>query len=71
MAVSTAVAYLVARGLHGLDDQPGKLGAAGGAFAISLADAVVFVAAARLLRLTEVTSILDIVARRIPGTRGR
>jgi putative peptidoglycan lipid II flippase len=71
VAVSTAVAYLVARGLHGLDDRPGKLGAAGGAFAITLADAVVFVAAARLLRITELTSILETVARRIPGTRGR
>ena len=70
MAVSTAVAYLVARGLHGLDDQPGKLGSGGGARDL-VADAVVFVAAAWLLRFTEVTSILDIVARRIPGTRGR
>ena len=37
----------------------------------TLADAVVFVGAARLLRLTEVTSVIDTVARRLPGTRGR
>jgi putative peptidoglycan lipid II flippase len=71
VAVSTAVAYLVSRGLAGLDDQPGKLVAAGRVLAITLADAVVFVGAARMLRLTEVTSVIDTVVRRLPGTRGR
>ena len=71
VAVSTAVAYLVSRGLAGLDDQPGKLVAAGRVLAITLADAVVFVGAARMLRLTEVTSVIDTVARRLPGTRSR
>jgi putative peptidoglycan lipid II flippase len=71
VALSTAAAYLVSRGLQGLDDQPGKLLAAGRVFAITLADAVVFVGVARMLRLSEVTSIIDTVARRLPGTRGR
>jgi putative peptidoglycan lipid II flippase len=71
VAVSTAVAYLVARGLEGLAGGPGKLVAVGRAFAITLADVVVFVVAARLMRLTEVTSVIDTVTRRIPTTRGR
>jgi putative peptidoglycan lipid II flippase len=45
--------------------------AVGRAFAITLADVVVFVVAARLMRLTEVTSVIDTVTRRIPTTRGR
>jgi putative peptidoglycan lipid II flippase len=71
VAVSTAAAYLVSRGLQGLGDQPSKLVAAGRAFAVALADVVVFVVAARMLRLTEVTSVIDTVTRRLPATRGR
>ena len=71
VAVSTAVAYLVGRGLHGLHERPSQLVAGGQAFAITLADVVVFVVGARLLRLTEVTSVIDTVARRLPSPRGR
>jgi putative peptidoglycan lipid II flippase len=71
VAVSTAVAYLVARGLGGLAERPNQLVAAGRALAVTLTDAVVFVAAARMLRLTEVTSVLDTVMRRRPATKDR
>jgi putative peptidoglycan lipid II flippase len=71
VAVSTAVAYLVARGLGGLQERPNQLVAAGRALAVTVADAVVFVAAARMLRLTEVTSVIDTVMRRRPATKDR
>jgi putative peptidoglycan lipid II flippase len=71
VAVSTAVAYLVARGLDGLLERPNQLMAAGRALAVTVTDVAVFVAAARMLRLTEVTSVIDTVMRRRPATKDR
>ena len=71
VAVSTVVAYLVARGLDGLSERPNQLVAAGRALAVTVADVLIFVAAARMLRLTEVTSVIDTLLRRRPATKDR
>ncbi len=67
VVASTAVALGLALLLHGLDERPHWSVAALQALAITLVDVVVFVVAARALRLREVTSVLDTVIRRLPG----
>jgi putative peptidoglycan lipid II flippase len=69
--VSTAAAYLLARTLHGLDGEPNQLVAAGEALAITALDAGVFLVLARLLRLSEVTSVIETVTRRLPSPKAR
>ncbi|HEU4811799.1 MAG TPA: murein biosynthesis integral membrane protein MurJ [Nocardioides sp.] len=70
--VSTAAAFVLAQVLHGLaDTAPAWPIAAGRAFAITLLDVALFVVMARLLRLSEVTSVIDIVAGRLPSVRRR
>jgi putative peptidoglycan lipid II flippase len=69
--VSTAAAGAVAYALHGVAGQPAWPVAALWALLITVADVVVFLALARVVRLREVTSVLDTVARRMPLPRGR
>ena len=67
-AGGTATAYLLARLLHAAQDgPPSALVAAGTVGLLTLADAVVFLVLARLLRIQEVTAVLDLVL----GTVGR
>ncbi len=69
--VSTAVAWAALRGMGGLGDDPHLLTAAGRAFAVTVTDVLVFVLMARLLRLSEVTDVVQTVTRRMPSPRGR
>ena len=68
-AGSTAVAFLLAHVVHGLGQHPNQLVAAAQALAITLLDLAVFVLLARILRLREVTSVIDMVASRLPSAR--
>ena len=68
-AGSTAVAFLLAHVVHRLGQHPNQLVAAGQALVITLVDLVVFVLLARILRLREVTSVIDMVASRLPSAR--
>jgi putative peptidoglycan lipid II flippase len=69
--VSTVAAFVLAQVLHGLTDTPAWPLAAGQAFAITLLDVGVFVVMARLLSLSEVTSVIDTVTGRLPSVRRR
>jgi putative peptidoglycan lipid II flippase len=66
---STAVAAATAYLLHLVDDDPTWPLAAVWAFAVTAVDVVVFVVLARVLRLREVTSIMDTFTRRLPLQR--
>ena len=68
-AGSTAVAFLLAHVVHRLGQHPNQLVAAGQALVITLVDLAVFVLLARILRLREVTSVIDMVASRLPSAR--
>jgi len=66
VAAGTATAWLVGRLLHGLlDGTPTALVAVGMVGLVTLADVAVFLALARLLRIREVTAVLDTVLGRI------
>lgn len=67
VTVSTGVAFLVARIVHGLVDDPNQLVAAAQGLSIALVDGLVFLLMARILRLREVTSVIDTVTRRLPS----
>jgi putative peptidoglycan lipid II flippase len=67
--VSTAVAGLAAYALHRIDDQPSWPIAAVWAASITAVDIAVFVVLAKLVRLREVTSVIDTVLRRLPLPR--
>ncbi len=66
--VATLVAYVAALGLRSLLDDPGRLGTAATAVLVITLDGVVFVALARLLHIGEVTTVLRLLARRLPGS---
>jgi len=69
--VSTAVAWALLWVLGRFGDDPHLLVAAVRALAVTLTDVVVFVLMARLLRLSEVTDVVQTVTRRLPSPRGR
>jgi putative peptidoglycan lipid II flippase len=73
LLVAAGAATAVAAGVHALGawlvEDPGQLVAAARAAVVTLVDVAVFVALARLLRLTEVTDVLGTVTRRLPGGR--
>jgi len=69
VAVSTAVAFLVALALHAWVEDPHWLTAAGIAAVVTAVDGVVFVLLARALRIREVTAVLDTVTRRLARSR--
>jgi putative peptidoglycan lipid II flippase len=64
---STAAAWLVASLLRGLTDDPGQLTALGTGFATLAVDVAAFLVLARVLRLREVTEVMDVVRRRLPS----
>ncbi|MGZ5403978.1 MAG: murein biosynthesis integral membrane protein MurJ [Nocardioides sp.] len=66
-AVSTAGAYGAAWSLAGLGEDPSLIVALLRALAVTIVDVVLFLVLARLFRLTEVTDVLDTVARRLPS----
>ncbi|QBR94469.1 murein biosynthesis integral membrane protein MurJ [Nocardioides euryhalodurans] len=67
--VSTAAAYVVHLLLGVLGPDPHLVVALLRALAVTTVDVVVFVLLARLLRLEEVTGVLDTVLRRLPSRR--
>ena len=67
LAISTGAAVGAAWLLDQWQSEPGVAVAVLQAFLITLVDAVLFLVLARALRLREVTSILDLVASRLPG----
>jgi putative peptidoglycan lipid II flippase len=67
--VSTAAAAGTAYLLHQVVDEPGLVLAAAWAFLVTAVDVVVFVLLARVLRLREVTTVVDTVTRRLPLLR--
>ena len=68
-AVSTAVAYAASLLLDALGSDPNIAVAALRALAVTTVDVVAFLVLARLLKLTEVTQVMDMVARRLPSAR--
>ncbi len=68
-AVSTAAAAATAALLGLLDDDPSWLVAAARVAVVGLVDVVVLVVMARLLRIREVTSVIETVTRRVPVLR--
>jgi putative peptidoglycan lipid II flippase len=69
-AGAAAVAWLASHGLHQwVDDRPHQLVAALLAASVALVDAVAFLVLARLLGIGEVTEVLSLVTRRLPGRR--
>ena len=66
---STAVAALVAHLLRGLVERPNQLAALATGSAVLFVDVAVFLGLARLLRVHEVTSLVDTVRRRLPSAR--
>ena len=66
---STAVAWVVGRLLPGHGDSVSHLLAAGRLLLLTGIDVGVFVALARLMRIEEVTSVLQTVGRLFPGAR--
>jgi putative peptidoglycan lipid II flippase len=68
-AVTTAVAFALGMAVHSLSDRPHWAVAALQGAGITLVAVVVFLWLARLLRLREVTSVMDQVRRRIPVGR--
>ena len=69
--LSTAVAWLALRGLDTVTDDPGKPMALLTLVLVLGVDGLVLVLLARLLRITEVTSVVELVSRRLPLTRNR
>lgn len=65
VGVSTGVAFALAHLLHGLSDDPQWVVAALQALAITGVDIAIFLALARALRITEVTSVIETVTRRL------
>jgi putative peptidoglycan lipid II flippase len=67
--ISTLVAWLVGRVLPGSGDDISHLTAAFRLVALAGIDVVVFLWMARILHLREVTTVVDLVVRRLPGRR--
>ena len=68
-AVSTSAAWLLGQALPGGGDDVSHLGAAFRLVVLGGADILVFVGLARLMHIREVTTVLDLVVRRMPGRR--
>ncbi len=68
-AVSTTVAWLLGRVLPGTGEDISHLTAAFRLVAVAGVDVVVFVGLAKLMHIGEVTTVLDLVVRRLPGRR--
>jgi putative peptidoglycan lipid II flippase len=66
-AVATGLTFPVAQVLGGWSEDPGWVGAAARAAAVSAFDVVVFLVMARLLRIDEVTTVVRTVTRRLHG----
>jgi putative peptidoglycan lipid II flippase len=69
--LSTGVAWLVARGLDTLVATPGKPMALLTLVLVLGVDAAVLLVLARIFRITEVTSVVELVSQRLPLTRNR
>lgn len=69
VSVSTGVAFAVAHLLHGRSDDPHWVVAALQALAITIVDVAIFLALARALRITEVTSVIETLTRRLRSPR--
>ena len=69
--LATAAAYVARLLLAGLGPDPHLVVALLRALAVTAVDVVVFVLIARLMRLREVTAVLDTVTRRLTSRRGR
>jgi putative peptidoglycan lipid II flippase len=69
--MSTGVAWLVARGLDALVATPGKPMALLTLVLVLGVDAAVLLVLARIFRITEVTSVVELVSQRLPLTRNR
>ena len=69
--LSTGVAWLVARGLDALVATPGKPMALLTLVLVLGVDAAVLLVLARIFRVTEVTSVVELVSQRLPLTRNR
>ena len=67
--VSTAVAWLVSWGLGSLTDDPGKPMALVTLLVVLAADGLVLIGLSRVLRIAEVTAVVDLVSRRLPVGR--
>ena len=67
--ISTTVAWLLGHALPGTGDDISHLTAAFRLVTLAGIDVVVFVGLARLMRIREVTTVLDLVLRRLPGRR--
>jgi putative peptidoglycan lipid II flippase len=67
--LSTGTAWLVSAVVPGRGEHVSHLAAALHLVVVTGVDVAVFLALARALRLREVTSVLDTVLRRLPGTR--
>jgi len=70
-AVAGGLAWLAARGLHQLADEPGKAMSALIVGVVLGVDGVSYLALARAMRVREVTSVLELVSQRLPRTRNR
>ena len=68
-ALSTTAAWLLGEVLPGSGDDVTHLGAAFRLVVLGGADILVFVGLARLMHIREVTTVLDLVVRRLPGRR--
>jgi putative peptidoglycan lipid II flippase len=68
-ALSTGVAWLLGQVLPGGGDDISHVTAALRLVVLGTVDVVVFVAMARAMRIREVTTVLDLVLRRLPGRR--
>jgi len=66
---ATALAYGLAQVLRGLFDSESLVASAATAALVIGLDAVVFVVLARLLRISEVSEVVGVVTRRLPGSR--
>jgi len=67
--VSTAVAWAVGRVLPGHTDDVSHALAAVRVVVLGVIDLGLFVVLARWMRITEVTSVIETMMRRIPGAR--
>jgi len=71
VALSTGAALLASRALDVVGDESSYAVAALRAAVVALVDVAVFLVVARALRLTEVTSVVETLTRRLPLPRGR
>jgi putative peptidoglycan lipid II flippase len=66
-AVAAGTAYLAKQ----IDSDPGRLVAAATLLVVGAVDVIVFVLLARVLRISEVSAVVDTITRRLPLRRAR